>query len=369
MLTPDRLTHRSPKPLVFLLVAVFVGGVLVPSAMAQPQGSASRAPSLRGLHPGETGPAVRKLQRMLARLGYPVKVDGQFGPHTATMVRTLRADAGLDRSARVTKRFLKTLRRAQRGGPGDRRWLGIRRLHVGARGKDVRMLQNALTQLGYPAVTDGEFGPATRSSVRLFERAAGFRVNGVLTPREVRVLKKAARSGGMAGAVSLHTVQPGSTAVSSGPSGTPPDQPTGQVAPPAPAAGTIGPDGLAAAPAGAPAAVVAIIQSGNVIAHMPYRFGGGHQNWTDTGYDCSGSVSFALHGAGLLDSPLASYDFYTWGEAGPGQWVTIYARDDHAYMVVAGLRYDTSASKGGGSRWTAAGRPPTGYVARHPAGL
>ncbi len=98
MLTPDRLPHRSPKPLVFLLVAIFAAGVLVPSALAKSQGSAARAPSLRGLHPGETGPAVRKLQRMLARLGYPVKVDGQFGPHTATMVRTLRADAGLDRS-------------------------------------------------------------------------------------------------------------------------------------------------------------------------------------------------------------------------------------------------------------------------------
>jgi len=101
MLTPDRLPHRSPKPLVFLLVAIFAAGVLVPSALAKSQGSAARAPSLRGLHPGETGPAVRKLQRMLARLGYPVKVDGQFGPHTATMVRTLRADAGLDRSSRV----------------------------------------------------------------------------------------------------------------------------------------------------------------------------------------------------------------------------------------------------------------------------
>ena len=106
-----------------------------------------------------------------------------------------------------------------------------------------------------------------------------------------------------------------------------------------------------------------------MIAHFPYRFGGGHQNWQDTGYDCSGSVSYALHGAGLLDTPLASYDFYAWGEPGPGQWVTIYARDDHAYMVVAGLRYDTSASKGGGSRWTTAGRVPAGYIARHPAGL
>ena len=146
MPTPDRLTHRSPKPLVFLLVAVFAAGALVPSALAAPAKSASRAPSLRGLHPGETGPAVRKLQRMLSRLGYPVRVDGQFGPHTATMVRTLRADAGLDRSARVTQRFLRVLRRAQRGGPGDRRWLGIRRLRVGAQGKDVRVLQNDLTE-------------------------------------------------------------------------------------------------------------------------------------------------------------------------------------------------------------------------------
>jgi peptidoglycan hydrolase-like protein with peptidoglycan-binding domain len=370
MPTPDRLTHRSPKPLVILLVAVFAAGTLAPSALAAPAKSSSRAPSLRGLHPGETGPAVRKLQRMLSRLGYPVRVDGQFGPHTATMVRTLRADAGLDRSARVTQRFLRILRRAQRGGPGDRRWLGIRRLRVGAQGKDVRLLQNALTRLGYPAATDGQFGPATRKSVRLFERAAGLRVDGVLTPRETRTLKKAVLSGGMAGAVSLRSTRSATTAASGGASATTqPDQPTGQIAPPPPVAGSIGADGLASAPAGAPAQVVAIIQAGNVIAHMPYRFGGGHQSWTDSGYDCSGSVSFALHGAGLLDTPLASYDFYTWGEAGPGQWVTIYAKDSHAYMVVAGLRFDTAASKGGGSRWTLDSRAPAGYVARHPAGL
>jgi peptidoglycan hydrolase-like protein with peptidoglycan-binding domain len=361
-MTPDRLTHRSPKGLLFLLLAVFVVTALAPSAHA---GSTARAPSLRGLHPGERGPAVRKLQRMLAHLGYPIRVDGQFGPHTATMVRTLRADAGLDRSARVTERFLRILRRAQRGGPGDRRWLGIRRLRVGTLGKDVRMLQNELTQLGYPAMTDGQFGPATRRSVRLFERAAGLRVDGVLTQREVRTLKRAARSGGMAGAVSLRSTK--STATAQGDQSA--NQPTGQVAPPPPAAAQVGANGLAVAPAGAPAAVAAIIQAGNVIAHMPYRFGGGHQNWQDTGYDCSGSVSYALHGAGLVDTPLASYDFYSWGEPGPGQWVTVYARDDHAYMVVAGLRYDTSASKGGGSRWTTAGRVPDGYVARHPAGF
>jgi peptidoglycan hydrolase-like protein with peptidoglycan-binding domain len=362
-MTPDHPTYRSPKGLLFLLLAVFAVAALAPSAEA---GSFSRAPSLRGLHPGEQGPAVRKLQRMLARLGYPMRVDGQFGPHTATMVRTLRADAGLDRSARVTRRFLRVLKRAQYGGPGDRRWLGIRRLHVGAQGKDVRMLQQELTKLGYPALTDGQFGPATRHSVRLFERAAGLRVDGVLTQREVRTLKKAARSGGMAGAVSLRSTTSASTTQSAAGQS---DQPTGQIAPPPPAAAQVGGNGLAVAPAGAPAAVTAIIQAGNVIAHMPYRYGGGHQSWQDSGYDCSGSVSYALHGAGLVDTPLASYDFYTWGEPGPGQWVTVYARDDHAYMVVAGLRYDTSASKGGGSRWTAAGRVPDGYVARHPAGL
>jgi peptidoglycan hydrolase-like protein with peptidoglycan-binding domain len=359
MPTPVLRTHRSPKPLLFLLVAIFAVAVLAPSAQA---GSVSRAPSLRGLHPGLQGPAVKKLQRMLARLGYPIKPDGQFGPHTATMVRTLRADAGLDRSARVTKRFLNVLRRAQRGGPGDRRWLGIRRLSAGARGRDVRALQNALTKLGYPAKTDGQFGPATRISVRLFERAAGLRVDGVLSRRDVRSLKRAARSGGAAGAVSLRKT-------ASSTASPPANQPTGQAAPPAPVAALLGANGLAIAPAGAPAVVAAIIQAGNVIALFPYRFGGGHQNWQDTGYDCSGSVSFALHGAGLLETPLASYDFYTWGLAGPGQWVTIYAKDDHAYMVVAGLRYDTAASKGGGSRWTTAARVPDGYVARHPAGL
>ena len=339
---------------------------MAPSAQA---GSVSRAPSLLALHPGVQGPAVKKLQRMLARLGYPVKPDGQFGPHTATMVRTLRADAGLDRSARVTKRFLNVLKRAQRGGPGDRRWLGIRRLRVGAQGKDVRALQNALTKLGYPAATDGAFGPATRTSVRMFERAAGLRVDGVLTQREVRTLKRIARKGPTAGAVSLRTTTQTTTTTTAPTTVAAANQPTGQVAPAPPSPGQVGGNGLAIAPAGAPAAVAAIIQAGNVIAHLPYRFGGGHQNWQDTGYDCSGSVSYALHGAGLLDTPLASYDFYAWGEPGPGQWVTIYARDDHAYMVVAGLRYDTSASKGGGSRWTTAGRVPEGYIARHPAGL
>ena len=116
---------------------------------------------------------------------------------------------------------------------------------------------------------------------------------------------------------------------------------------------TIGPDGLAIAPASAPPAVQAIIAAGNQIHTLPYKYGGGHAKFQDTGYDCSGSVSFALHGAGLLKTALNSTGFMSWGEAGPGQWVSIYGNPGHAYMIVAGLRFDTSGFDDG-SRWDTA---------------
>jgi hypothetical protein len=120
---------------------------------------------------------------------------------------------------------------------------------------------------------------------------------------------------------------------------------------------------------GAPDAVRQIASGADAIAGLPYVWGGGHGSWNASGYDCSGSVSYALHGANLLDHPMASGDLESWGQSGPGQWVTVYANGGHAYMVVAGLRFDTSASKGGGSRWTAEQRSSAGYVAVHPAGL
>jgi hypothetical protein len=128
-------------------------------------------------------------------------------------------------------------------------------------------------------------------------------------------------------------------------------------------------DGLAAAPATAPDAVKAIIDSANRIATMPYRYGGGHAAWDDTGYDCSGSVSYALHGAGVLDSPMASGDFTRVGEAGVGHWVTLYANDAHVYMMVAGLRFDTSGAAQDGTRWHASMRTSNGYAVRHITGL
>jgi hypothetical protein len=128
-------------------------------------------------------------------------------------------------------------------------------------------------------------------------------------------------------------------------------------------------NGVALPPLEAPEAVRQIIEAGNSIARTPYKWGGGHGKWQDTGYDCSGSVSFALAAAGLLNSPLASGPLMSWGKPGPGKWVTIYANAGHVYLVVAGVRFDTSAPRETGSRWTNTMRPSTGFVARHPAGL
>jgi cell wall-associated NlpC family hydrolase len=128
-------------------------------------------------------------------------------------------------------------------------------------------------------------------------------------------------------------------------------------------------DGRAVAPRDAPVIVRDVIRAGNVIAKTPYLWGGGHGSWSSVGYDCSGSVSFALAGAGLLDAPLASGDLARWGASGPGRWITIYANAGHVFMVVAGLRFDTGALSGSGTRWQPTGRSTAGFAARHPEGL
>ena len=129
------------------------------------------------------------------------------------------------------------------------------------------------------------------------------------------------------------------------------------------------PDGLAVAPLGAPEAVRAVIQAGNQIARLPYRYGGGHQTWVDTAYDCSASISFAFAAAGLLRAPLVSGDLARWGAPGPGRWITIFANGGHVYMYVAGLRFDTSGLRATGSRWQAEPRSGAGFTVRHPPGL
>ena len=107
-----------------------------------------------------------------------------------------------------------------------------------------------------------------------------------------------------------------------------------------------------------------------MIARAPYRYGGGHGRFVDTAYDCSGSMSFALAAAGIVDRTMVSGEFAKWGEKGPGKWITLYANDGHAYMVVAGIRFDTSGRSGPrGSRWQAAMRTGKGFSVRHPPGL
>jgi len=134
-------------------------------------------------------------------------------------------------------------------------------------------------------------------------------------------------------------------------------------------------DGLAIIPTTAPRRLVALMQAANDVARKPYVYGGGHgrnpgEIWTDSAYDCSGSVSYALAAAGYLDGPLVSGALATWGDPGPGRWVTIYANGGHAFMVVAGLRFDTSGRQITGTRWQSAdARSYAGFSVRHPPGL
>ena len=144
---------------------------------------------------------------------------------------------------------------------------------------------------------------------------------------------------------------------------------------PAPSNGstaTINSDGSATPPADAPPAVVAVIAAANEIKDAPYVWGGGHGSFESSGYDCSGAVSYALHGGGLLSSPLDSTGFGYWGESGEGNWITVYANSGHAFMWVAGLRWDTSDTGGSGPSWSASSsswETSQSWSVRHPAGL
>jgi cell wall-associated NlpC family hydrolase len=218
-----------------------------------------------------------------------------------------------------------------------------RTLRVGSSGSDVRAFQRYLDSAGFDTSADGAFGPATRRSVMAFERAEDRRVNGVASRAEQRMAraKAAAADGGDSG---------------------------GEPVQPAPEKGYVS-NGQAVAPSSAPDEVKAIIEAGNRIATKPYKYGGGHARWDDTGYDCSGSVSYVLHAAGLLSRSLDSTGFMSYGDAGRGTWITIRSNPSHAYMIVAGLRFDTSARSRTGSRWTEEMRSARGFRGRHPEGF
>ncbi len=224
--------------------------------------------------------------------------------------------------------------------PGDSRHLGDRVLHEGMSGHDVRVLQDFLTRAGFPTPIVGNFGPYTLHQVLAFQHKHHLQPTGVVTYKV---------------SVSLRMVAAGVQRSLEG-------------------SGPVGHayirNGLAVAPSNAPAAVKAVIAAGNRIAFKPYLWGGGHGSWNSSGYDCSGSVSYALHGGGLISSPQDSSGLESYGSSGAGRWLTIWTNSGHAYMYVAGLRFDTSAQgETGGSRWTSQGRSNAGFIDRHPSGF
>ena len=142
----------------------------------------------------------------------------------------------------------------------------------------------------------------------------------------------------------------------------PPPEPTAEI--------SMAPDGRTAiAPAGAPEAVVKAVAAANRLTRKPYKWGGGHGRWRDSGYDCSGTVSYVLHAAGLLKQSRDSSGFMSYGWGGEGKWITIYAHGGHAYMEIAGLRFDTSGHGEDGPRWRLERRSARGFVKRHPSRL
>src|SRR5215213_7764420 len=247
-------------------------------------------------------------------------------------------------------------------------------LKRGSHGPRVAKVQRWLGQ-----TPDGIYGKSTKAAVKRWQKRHGLHADGIVGPKTWHALLRAHRAANQrrTGSSSSPRVQSRGAKVR-----------VLQRALGIPADGVFGPATWAAlghpgapvvlrrarlrplrAGSGVPRVVRRIIHAGNRIAAFPYKYGGGHGTWNDTGYDCSGSVSYALHGAGLLSSPLTSGGFMSWGAAGKGRWVTIYANPSHVYMVVNGRRFDTTGRSESGTRWQAEQRSSAGYVVRHPAGL
>ena len=348
-----------------VLTALLCCATVAPAAVARR--STGEHLGDRALRAGASGRDVRELQKALRKAGFPVPADGRFGPSTVRAVKRFQRAAELTPTGVVGRKTVAALQAAAqgasanvsggtapirlktKGGPqslGDR--VPVKR---GMHGHDIRVLQDLLGDAGYDIRVDGRFGSRTFKAVEKFQEDHGRPVDGVMDATDIDALRTAAAAG-------------------------PPTTPEPETADTEDTAettdgpeATVGPDGMAVAPAEAPPQVQQIIAAGNEIATKPYKFGGGHANFDDTGYDCSGSVSYALHGAGLLDKALPSGGFVDWGEPGPGQWVTIYANGGHMYMVVAGLRFDTSGRSSHNTRWQAEQRSSAGYTVRHPRGL
>jgi len=285
-------------------------------ALAAPSG----ALALPTLHHGDRGRSVVRLQHALH-----VHADGVFGRGTVRAVKRFQRRHGLHADGVVGASTWRMLRRSIHRRHRVARSAGSS-VRVATRGASVRVLQR---RLGVAA--DGVFGPGTARAVKRFQRRHGLTADGVVGPATWRALGIGGHRPVLKRAHLRHRHH--------------------------------------ARRAGIPGAVSRAIGAANRIAGLPYRFGGGHRSFSDRGYDCSGSVSYVLHGAGRLSSPLDSSQLMSYGAPGRGRFITIYANPGHAYMVIRGRRYDTTGQSQTGSRWQPHGRSSAGYVVRHPPGL
>ena len=340
----SKLTETEPAP----LAANSQTGAEAPS-----QSSASAAAS------AETA-AVARLQSALH-----VTVDGVLGPETDAAVRRLQARHGLTAngvvgpstwtvigvsdSATITPPpSAATEPEGESGTTAAATTAGSASPAEGAVVAGPDAVQRLQAALHLPV--DGEFGPATEAAVRRLQARHGLNVDGVVGPA----------TWSLVGVSDEATLTPPASAMTGG----------GESS----ASATAGPSYSSSSPTGAggdaEGVVARVIAAGNEIATRPYVYGGGHGSFQSEGYDCSGSVSYALHGGGLLSSPEDSTGLESYGEAGPGKYITIYANSEHAYMVVDGRRFDTVALAESGSRWAGSpGDDGGGFVERHPAGL
>jgi peptidoglycan hydrolase-like protein with peptidoglycan-binding domain len=241
---------------------------------------------------------------------------------------------------------------------GGSKHLGNRILRPGMHGHDVRVLQAYLTLDGYPTTVDGDFGPGTKSNVVSWQGANNVKANGVFTYGDSRMLR-----------TDVAKVESSPKSTNNQPVSTTP----GQTA-------TIQPNGDATAPADAPQAVKTMIAAANRIDRKPYIYAGGHASWNAPGYDCSGATGYVLHAAGFLSSPEPSGAMENMWVSGKGNWVTVYASGPHAFIVIAGLAFDTAhygpvTPTTSGPRWLTKANASANlsdgntWFARHPAGL
>ncbi len=341
-----------------------VDGVVGPQTWNALRGGGGMTASIASVSPGEGGSthdavqesegsstgeskggAVQRLQSALK-----LAVDGNFGPETEAAVRRLQERHGLTVDGVVgpeTWSVLGIHGQEELTPPPSAMPQHTHHHHSATAasvdseagggevsGNAVERLQKALK-----ITPDGEFGPATEAAVRRLQARHGLSVDGVVGAETWAVL----------GIQSEGELKPSDAVLHSSEGG--------------------GESGSSSSTSGGSSIVDQVIAAGDEIATRPYVWGGGHGSFTSEGYDCSGSVSYALHGGGLLSSPEDSTGLESYGDPGPGQFITIYANSEHAFMVVDGKRFDTVALAETGTRWSGSMTGTAGFVARHPAGL